>query len=160
MKSQQYSAIGHIMATLGLNESECDITFTNSSYIIQPNKEGKELHITSIANADIFKRYNLEFKDCIFKCELLLEQQKISTVLSFIGCIFKENVSLKKSEFLECISFKDSTFEKNAAFSYARFRSQADFSGATFKGIPYFTTSSLQNVSLPHNLPELGVFSP
>lgn len=160
MKSQQNSAIGHIMATLGLNENECDITFTNSSYIIQPSKEDKELHITSIENSDIFKQYNLEFKDCVFKCELLLEQQKISTELSFIGCIFKKNVSFKKSEFLKRISFEDSIFEENADFSYACFQSQADFSGATFKGILYLTSSSLQNVSLPHNPPELSIFSP
>lgn len=157
--NSQNAAIMEIRDAFGLAKDECDITFTNSSYIIQPNKNSKELHIASIANADIFKQYNLEFKNCIFKCELLLEQQKISTALSFIGCIFKENVSLKKSEFLERISFEDSIFEENVDLSYARFQSQADFSTATLKGILYSTTSSLQNVSLPHNPPEHSIFS-
>ena len=137
-----------IRKALGLEESKCRITHPNSFYVIQPINRNERLHIAHIANFNIFNRYNLSFKNCVFKCEVFLGYKVINTILNFQRCIFKKYVSFQEGIVLRRISFNDTIFKNIVYFIDSAFKKDVDFSRSRFKERAFFSRARFEQKAI------------
>ena len=157
--NNQNNDIAAIRKVLGLEESKCRITHPNSFYVIQPIDESERLHIAHITDFNIFNRYNLSFKNCVFECEFRFTIK--SSTIKFDRCIFKKFVNFNPNHFNTSFNgdfiCQDTIFKDIVYFINLNFKGDVDFSRSLFKKRVFFSESifeqnaSFEEVIFEHN---------
>lgn len=149
--------IAIIRDTFGLSEAGYKIICKNSFYVIQLRKH-RQSRIAAIMDANIFRRYNLEFRNCVFD-DLCFINEIIDKKIRFQNCTFKK-CTLDRCIFEDFVNFNfgnlsancegdfvctDTIFKDIAYFIKLTFKGNVDFSRSYFKERAFFSESTFNN---------------